>query len=214
MARLGGLVEFFFSAVVTLFIVVDPIALAPLFIGLTGHMGQPQRVHLARRSVFVAAGIMLTFVVIGKPLLTALGISLDASYIAGGVLLFLIAIDMLFARTSRTRETPEEAAEGMTVADISVFPLAIPIMSGPGSIATIVLFMSQAGTHPYKIASVVGGIVIALASCYLVMRLSGPLMSVLRTTGIAVIGRVMGLILAALAAQFVLNGVEQFLRKP
>lgn len=206
--------EFFFSAIVTLFIVVDPIALAPLFIGLTSHMEQTQRVHLAKRSVLVAAGIMLTFVVIGKPLLTALGISLDAFYIAGGVLLFLIAIDMLFARTSRTRETPEEAAEGMTVADISVFPLAIPIMSGPGSIATIVLFMSQAGTNPYKIASVIAGIAIALAGCYLVMRLSGPLMSVLRTTGVAVIGRVMGLILAALAAQFVLNGVEQFLRKP
>lgn len=206
--------EFFFSAIVTLFIVVDPIALAPLFIGLTSHMKEPQRLYLAKRSVLVAAGIMLAFVIIGKPLLTALGISLDAFYIAGGALLFLIAIDMLFARTSRTRETPEEAAEGMTVTDISVFPLAIPIMSGPGSIATIVLFMSQAGTNPYKIASVIAGILVALMGCYLVMRLSGRLMSVLRSTGVAVIGRVMGLILAALAAQFVLNGVEQFLRKP
>jgi multiple antibiotic resistance protein len=211
---LGGLVEYFFSAIVTLFIVVDPIALAPLFIGLTSHMEESQRRYLAKRSVIVAAGIMATFAIVGRPLLAALGISLDAFYIAGGALLFLIAIDMLFARTSRTRETPEEAAEGMTVSDVSVFPLAIPIMSGPGSIATIVLFMSQAGTSPYKIASVVAGVIVALAGCYLVMRLSGPLMLVLRTTGIAVIGRVMGLILAALAAQFVLNGVEQFLHKP
>ncbi len=206
--------EYFFSAIVTLFIVVDPIALAPLFIGLTSHMEESQRRYLAKRSVIVAAGIMATFAIVGRPLLAALGISLDAFYIAGGALLFLIAIDMLFARTSRTRETPEEAAEGMTVSDVSVFPLAIPIMSGPGSIATIVLFMSQAGTSPYKIASVVAGVIVALAGCYLVMRLSGPLMLVLRTTGIAVIGRVMGLILAALAAQFVLNGVEQFLHKP
>ncbi|HZT96617.1 MAG TPA: MarC family protein [Chloroflexota bacterium] len=205
---------FLLSAVVTIFIVVDPIALTPLFIGLTGHMTEDQRRHLAYRSVTVAGAIMLVFVIVGRPLLAALGISLDAFYIAGGALLFLIAIDLLFARPSRTRETPEEEAEGRTAADISVFPLAIPIISGPGAIATIVLFMSQAGTNLFKIGSVLVALLIALVASLLVMRMSGRIMLLLRTTGIAVIGRVMGLILAALAAQFVLNGIHAFMHRP
>ncbi len=203
--------EFFLSAIVTVFIVVDPIALAPIFIGLTTRMTEEQRRHVALRSVMVAAGIMIVFAAVGRPLLAALGISLNAFYIAGGALLFLIAIDMLFARPSRTRETPEEAAEGRTAADISVFPLAIPIMSGPGSMATIVLFMSQAGDNVLRIGSVALALAIALTASYVVMCLSGPLMAVLRRTGIAVVGRVMGVILAALAAQFVINGVTAVL---
>ena len=199
--------EFLVSAVVTLFIVVDPIALAPVFITLTSRMTVGQRLYVARRSVLVAAGIMVVFALVGRPLLKILGISLSAFYIAGGVLLFLIAIDMLFARPSRTRETPEEAAEGLTAGDVSVFPLAIPIMSGPGSMATIVLFISQAGNNPARIGAVGLAMAIALASSYTVMRMSTRLMAVLRVTGVAVIGRVMGVILAAFAVQFVINGV-------
>lgn len=202
---------FFLSAIVTLFIVVDPIALAPVFIALTGRMSESQRRHVALRSVLVAAGIMAAFAVVGRPLLAALAISLNAFYIAGGALLFLIAIDMLFARPSRTRETPEEAAEGLTATDVSVFPLAIPIMSGPGSMATIVLFMSEAGNDVRRIGSVAAALLVALVSSFAIMRLSGRIMAVLRTTGVAVIGRVMGVILAAFAAQFVINGVTSVL---
>lgn len=205
--------NFLLSVIVTLFIVVDPIALAPVFIALTEPMTDRQRTHVAKRAVLVAAGIMVAFALIGHPLLQTLGISLHAFYIAGGILLFLIAIDMLFARPSRTRETPEEAREGLTASDVSVFPLAIPIMSGPGSMATIVLFMSQAGGDVLKIGAVGIALAVALASSFAVMSLSTRLMKVLRKTGIAVIGRVMGVILAALAAQFVINGVTAVIAK-
>jgi len=161
--------------------------------------------------VTVAAGIMITFALVGHPLLQLLGISLHAFYIAGGILLFLIAIDMLFARPSRTRETPEEAEEGRMASDVSVFPLAIPIMSGPGSMATIVLFMSQAGTDWLKIGSVAIALAVALSCSFAIMLLSTRIMQILRTTGVAVIGRVMGVILAALATQFVINGVTAVL---
>jgi len=204
--------KFLLSVIVTLFIVVDPIALAPVFIALTARMSPAQRAGIARKSVLVAAAIMVTFAAVGHPLLTALGVSLNAFYIAGGILLFLIAIDMLFARPSRTRETPEEAQESLTATDVSVFPLAIPIMSGPGSMATIVLFMSQANGNVVKIGSVGIALAIALAASFAVMSLSTRLMAVLRTTGVAVIGRVMGVILAAFAAQFVINGVTAVLR--
>jgi multiple antibiotic resistance protein len=203
--------KFFLSVVVTYFIVVDPIALAPVFISLTSRMTSAQRAHVARRSIMVAAGIMAAFALIGHPLLGLLGISLNAFYIAGGILLFLIAIDMLFARPSRTRATPEEEVEGLSASDVSVFPLAIPIMSGPGSMATIVLFMSQAGTDPRKIGFVAIALVVALVASYVVMMASTRIMRVLRVTGVAVIGRVMGVILAAFAAQFVINGVQAVL---
>lgn len=203
---------FFLSAVVTLFIVIDPIALAPIFISITASMPESQRYNVARRAVCVAATIMAVFALAGRPLLQALGISINAFYIAGGILLFLIAIDMLLARPSRTRETPEEAAESLTAADVSVFPLAIPIMSGPGSMATIVLLISEADGDVGKVVSVVAGLVLALAASYVVMRLSGPLMAALGRTGVAVTGRVMGVILAAFAVQFVLNGIEHFVR--
>ena len=203
--------RFLLSVVTTLFIVVDPIALAPVFISLTSTMTPAQRNRVAWRSVAVAAAIMVTFAIVGHPLLQVLGISLNAFYIAGGILLFLIAIDMLFARPSRTRETPEEAEEGRLAADVSVFPLAIPIMSGPGSMATIVLFMSEAGSDWLKIGSVGIALLIALVSSLAIMLLSTQVMKVLRTTGVAVIGRVMGVILAAFAAQFVINGVTSVL---
>lgn len=203
---------FFLSALTTLFIVIDPVGLVPVFIAVASHLGPADRQRAARRSVLVAAGILLVFGLVGRALLDALGIGLPAFYIAGGVLLFLIAIDMLFARRSRTRETPEDEAEALTATDISVFPLAIPIMAGPGSIAAVVLFSTQADSHPLRILSVVLGAGITLLSAYVLMRLCTQIMRVLRQTGIAVVGRVMGVILAALAAQFVLNGIDEFLR--
>jgi multiple antibiotic resistance protein len=204
--------EFLVSAVVTLFIVIDPIALAPLFITLTASDSEPRRRAIARKAVLVAAGIMAIFAILGKPILVAMGISLDAFYIAGGALLFLIAIDMVLARPSRTRETPEEEAEGVAAADVSVFPLAIPIMSGPGSMATIVLLVTGSNGNVAKLGSIALGLVIALSAAYLVMRMSGPVMRALRQTGIAVTGRVMGVILAALAVQYIVNGIQNLVR--
>ncbi|GAC1470530.1 MAG: MarC family protein [Chloroflexota bacterium] len=201
---------FFAAALVTIISVVDPVGIAPIFLALTPKMAPKERLRIMRRSVLVSAVILMIFAIAGRAFLEALGITVPAFSIAGGILLMLIAVDMLFARTSRTRETPEEERAARRSADISVFPLAIPILAGPGAIATIVLYMSQAGTNVGKITAVIASILLALVASYGSMRLSVLLLRVLGETGIHVIGRVMGILLAALAVQFVLNGVGQY----
>lgn len=201
---------FFAAALATIISVVDPVGVAPLFLALTPNLTPQQRLPIMRRAVIVAGIILLAFAALGRNLLQALGISQPAFSIAGGILLMLVAIDMLFARTSRARETPEEERAGQASTDVSVFPLAIPILSGPGAIATVVLYMSQAGTDVLKIVSVLGALLIALVASYVSMRLSMVLLRVLGQTGVFVVGRVLGILLAALAVQFVLNGVGAY----
>lgn len=201
---------FFAASLVTIVSVIDPVGIAPLFLALTPGILPADRTRVIRRAIVVATIILLLFAAGGRTLLQVLGITVPAFSIAGGILLLLIAIDMLFARTSRTRETPEEESDALTSADVSVFPLAIPILSGPGAIATVVLYMSQAQTNVLKILSVVASILVALAASYLSMRLSGLLLRALGKTGIHVVGRVMGILLAALAVQFILNGVAGY----
>jgi multiple antibiotic resistance protein len=203
-------VAFFLAALATIVSVVDPIGIAPLFLALTPGIPPRERTRVIRRAIIVAAIVLLAFAAGGRTLLSSLGITVPAFSIAGGILLLLIAVDMLFARRSRTRETPEEAAEALKSTDVSVFPLAIPILSGPGAIATVVLYMSQAGTDAWKILAVLAAILLSLVASYLSMRLSTLLLRVLGETGVHVIGRVMGILLAALAVQFVLNGISVY----
>lgn len=201
---------FFLASLATIVSVVDPVGIAPLFLALTPGILPADRTRVIRRAIIVATIVLLAFAAGGRTLLTSLGITVPAFSIAGGILLLLIAVDMLFARQSRTRETPEEAAEALKSSDVSVFPLAIPILSGPGAIATVVLYMSQAGTDAWKIIAVLAAILVSLIASYLSMRLSTLLLRVLGETGVHVIGRVMGILLAALAVQFVLNGVAEY----
>lgn len=201
---------FFLASLATIVSVVDPVGIAPLFLALTPGILPGERTRVIRRAIIVATVVLLAFAAGGRTLLSSLGITVPAFSIAGGILLLLIAVDMLFARKSRTRETPEEEAEALKSSDVSVFPLAIPILSGPGAIATVVLYMSQAGTDAWKILAVVAAILVSLIASYLSMRLSTLLLRVLGETGVHVIGRVMGILLAALAVQFVLNGVASY----
>jgi len=203
-------VAFFAGALATIFSVIDPVGVAPLFLALTPQLGQAERLRVMRRAVLVAGIILLVFAVGGRAVLGALGITQPAFSIAGGILLLLIAIDMLFARPSRARETPEEGMAALHSTDVSVFPLAIPILSGPGSIAAVLLYMSNAGTDVLKVAGVLASLVISLAAAYIAMRLSTVVLRILGETGINVIGRVIGILLAALAIQFVLNGIGAY----
>jgi multiple antibiotic resistance protein len=203
-------VAFFAGALATIFSVIDPVGVAPLFLALTPQLEQAERLKVMRRAVLVAGIILLVFAVGGRAVLGALGITQPAFSIAGGILLLLIAIDMLFARPSRARETPEEGMAALHSADVSVFPLAIPILSGPGSIAAVLLYMSNAGTDVLKIAAVLASLAISLAAAYIAMRLSTVVLRILGETGINVIGRVIGILLAALAIQFVLNGIGAY----
>lgn len=204
------MLSFFAATFATIFSVIDPVGIAPIFLSLTPQIAPDARVRTMRRAVIVAAIILYAFAAGGRTLLTSLGITVPAFSMAGGILLLLVAIDMLFARVSRTRETPEEEQEARASTDVSVFPLAIPIISGPGAIVTVVLYMSQASGNFGEILAVLASILIALAACYISMRLSGLLLRILGETGVHVVGRVMGILLAALAVQFILNGVATY----
>ena len=206
------MLTFTISAFVTFFTIIDPIGLAPVFVGLTAHLNDVQRKNVVTRATVLSAAIIAFFAIIGRFLLARLGISLYAFDMAGGVLLFLVAVDMLFGRPSGTRETKTEADEALTRGeDISVFPLAIPIIAGPGTIATTILYVDLATPNPLELLAVAAAIISALLTCWLVMRGSTRLIRIFGRTGILVLTRILGILLAALAVQFTLNGLVLFI---
>ena len=188
----------------TMLVVVDPVGLVPMFLVLSGNRPAIERRRIARRAVMTAAGILLAFALGGSWLLMSLGISLGAFQVAGGMLLVWIAVRMVFAEYHR--ETAEEAAEARNRPDISVFPLAIPIISGPGSMASILILMGEARDTWQGVLTVLAATSIVLVSCYGALLLSEPLARVLGQTGINVVTRVLGVLLAALAVQYVADG--------
>lgn len=157
-------------------------------------------------------GIIAFFALVGRFLLDRLGINLYAFDIAGGLLLFLVAVDMLFGRQSGARETKAESEEAMTREDVSVFPLAIPLIAGPGTIATTILYVDLATPHPLELLAVAAAISSTLLVAWLVMRSSLDIIRLFGRTGILVLSRILGILLAALAIQFILNAVVLFLQ--
>jgi multiple antibiotic resistance protein len=206
---------FFLKALVALFTIVDPIGLAPVVITLTAGMSAGARFITITRAAIIAGCVIAFFGVFGQQIFDALGVTAEAFSIAGGVLLFLVAIDMLFGRPSGVRETPREAREARSEArrneDVSVFPLAIPMIAGPGTITTIILLVGASKSEPIQLASVALAAVIALAAAWLAMLVSAQIQKRIGRTGILVVSRVLGMLLAAVAAQFILNGVRGFL---
>ena len=203
---------FTISAFVTFFTVIDPVGLAPVVVALTAHLSEGQRKLIITRATLISAGIIAFFALVGRFLLDRLGINLYAFDIAVGVLLFLVAVDMLFGRQSGTRETKAESEEAMTREDVSVFPLAIPMIAGPGTIATTILYVDLATPHPLDLLAVALAIICTLLAAWLVMRSSINITRLFGRTGILVLSRILGILLAALAIQFILNGVVLFLQ--
>lgn len=196
-------------ALVTLIVVIDPLSIVPFFVAVTRGMSDSEIRRIALRAPAIALAVLLAFALLGEALLTALGISLAAFRIAGGALLFLLAIDMLFARQSGLRSvTLREDAEAMTRPDVTVFPLAIPLIAGPGALATVVLLMGRAPEYWPDKAVVLGLVVLVLAMVCAALLLSRPLFRLLGVTGNNVISRVLGIVLAALAAQFMIDGLR------
>lgn len=197
--------EFAAKAFLTLFVVIDPIGLVPMFVALAGTRSPEAQALVARRAVLIAGVVLLSFAIVGGPLLAYLGISVEALRIAGGILLFMIALDMVFARFRR--ETRAEEAEARSREDISVFPLAIPLIAGPGALATMLILGSEAGGDAAAYAVVLVSAVLVLVAAYAFLRLSGRITRLLRQTGVNVVTRVLGLVLAALAVQYVVDGL-------
>ncbi len=197
--------EFGLKALLTLIVVIDPAGLVPVFVSLAGERSAKVQATIARRAVLIAAAVLLLFSLIGGPVLAYLGISVSALRIAGGILLFRIAVDMVFAQSRR--ETAEEEAEARAKEDISVFPLAIPLIAGPGALASILILTSEARGEPAAFALVLVSAAIVLVVAYVFLRASARLARLLGQTGINVVTRVLGLLLAALAVQYVADGV-------
>jgi multiple antibiotic resistance protein len=203
------MIDTIFHAFVTLLVIVDPIAVAAIFISLTIDMDEGQRQRLARRGTLIATIVMLVFAFVGDFLFRALGISISAFSIAGGALLFLLAIDMVLVRRTGLRSTTiSEDREAGGKEDISVFPLAIPLIAGPGALTSILLLMERTRHDPIQQAAVLGVLLVVMAANFGVLLYANQVTRVLGVTGVNVVGRVLGIILAALAVQFILNGIE------
>ena len=200
--------ELFVSAFVIFLVVIDPSGCAPIFASLTSGTSAAHRRATAFRSVGIASGILLFFGLLGQPLLHALGVSLTAFRIAGGILLFLIAIDMVFEKRTERRETRAEEVSAAHVDDISVFPMAIPMIAGPGSIASIMLMMARSEGAVESLI-VMAALLLTLLLTLVALLLSGPLMRLMGHRMEAMLTRLLGVILAALAVQFVLDGLHR-----
>lgn len=198
------LIKFF----VLFFVVVEPITLVPLFAGLTEGADNKFRRRMALKAVLVSGLVLLLFAMGGAWFLRMMNISIDAFRIAGGIMLFLIALEMVFARESGTRVTSAEKDESMKRNDISVFPLAFPFIAGPGAIAIVLLTFGAPRPVPLLAAGLFGVVIAVLAITYMLMRLTPAVMRVMGVTGAHVVSRLAGVVLAALAVQFVIDGLR------
>jgi multiple antibiotic resistance protein len=201
-------IELFVSAFVTFLVVIDPPGCAPIFASVTSGATAQHRRAMALRSVGIAAGVLIFFALLGRDLLSALGISLSSFRIAGGLLLFLIAVDMVFEKRTERRETRAEEVVEDHQEDISVFPMAIPMIAGPGSIASVMLLMARSDTWTERFI-VWGALGATLILTLVSLLLAGPLMNLIGKKMEAMITRLLGVILAALAVQFVIDGIRR-----
>ena len=210
-SRRAGRVSFEFlkTALVTLLVTLDPPGMAPIFIGLTLSMTGGQKREVALRGSLIAFAILAFFALAGRFVMDALGISIPAFRVAGGLLLFYIAFDMVFDISGEGKQDLASAA--MTrdhVRNIAAFPLAIPLVAGPGSITATILLAGRAGRDPIELAGLIAIIALAMLAVYATMRLAERVSGLLGATGKIVLTRMLGVVLAALAAQFVIDGVK------
>ena len=204
-----GLVQFGLTAFVTLLVVVDPPGVVPIFVSLTEGAETPKRRAIVKRAVIVALLVALFFLIAGRSLLSYLGVTIHAFAISGGVLLFATALPMLFGNRGGL-QAPERGERPTAGEDIAIFPLAIPLLSGPGAIATILLLTSQANGNIRRLVALGVAVVLVYVVTLITLRLGGGLMARIGEGKVHIVTRVMGIILAALAVQFILNGITAY----
>ncbi len=195
------------TAFATAFTIIDPVGMIPLTLSVTAESPPARRSAIVDQAALVAALVILIVGVAGRPVLDALGITLPAFTIAGGVLLFLIAVDMLFGRRTGTKQTAEEEREAAEAVNPAVFPLAVPMIAGPGTIATVLVLVTLAAGDRDKLLVVVAAYASAMLVTWLCMRGANRILQVIGKTGVHVVTRLFGILLSALAVQFVINGL-------
>ena len=201
------MIDLFISAFVTLFVVIDPPGCAPIYASLTTGASAAQRRAMAIRATIIAGCILVFFAMFGEALLSFLHIDLDSFRIAGGIMLFMIAIDMVFEKRTERREQRAEKVAASHVEDVSVFPMAMPMLAGPGSIASVMLLVAQ-NNGLDRAFVIFGALLLVLLLTLGALLAAGPLMRFIGNKGEAVITRLLGVLLAALAAQFVIDGLK------
>ena len=201
MGRISDIVTIFLA----LFIVVDPLGIVPVFISLTAGLAPSKRVRTIVKATLIAFVVLCLFIFTGNAILRFLGIHPGSFFIAGGVLLFIVSMDLLLGKPGRTKTSGQEAGEERE--DVSIFPLAIPMLAGPGAITTILLYASAGTPASFILPVLVGSTALAIALAGLTMFLSGFFLRALGKTGVSVIERIMGIVLAALSVQFVYDGL-------
>jgi multiple antibiotic resistance protein len=201
------LLSFSLLSLSAVFFVVDPMGVVPVFVAMTQRDSQEKREQMARRAALTAFVILTVFAVAGTVIFRLLGVTLGAFKVAGGILLLLTSIEMLRAQQARTRIIPEEQQEGVEKDDVAIFPLAIPLLAGPGAIATVTALMGRAGRTLFMVP-VVLSIAITCAASYAMLRAASQISRLLGVTGLNVMNRVIGLIIGAIAVQFVFDGLK------
>lgn len=201
-----SLLEYTLLALSSMMVIVDPIAAVPTFLAITPNDTAEQRVRMARIACLTATFVLAGFGLIGQHLFQVLGITMPAFQIAGGIILLMVALDMLRARKSETRETPEETAEGAHKSDIAITPLAIPLLAGPGACSTVLLLQSKADSAAKQI-SLYGSVLVVCAASFIVFWFAAKQAKYLKPIAMRITTRLMGLLLAAIAIQFMLSGL-------
>ncbi len=192
--------------------IVDPIGVVPIFVALTGHETKERCAAIARRAVVVASGILIGFALFGTFIFQMFSVTLAAFRVAGGLLLMLTALDMLRAQHPGTKSTERETDEAADQNEVAIVPLAMPLLAGPGAIATVMVLMAQLGGGLEAAGTVITSIVVTMLISWVLLKHAHAVKRVLRETGIAILERVFGLILAAIAVQFVFDGGRELLK--
>ena len=203
------MVELFLQILVTVLIVIDPLGAVPIFISVAGDLDESRKSRTIRSAIAIAFVVLAVFILGGRYILRFMGIHPGAFYVAGGMLFFLIAIDMLFGQPKRARTSSDEEPEGEGPSSIAVFPLAIPLIAGPGMVTTIMLYSAGNSEPVTTTLMLFAAVIVALGAMFAALTASGLILRVLGKTGVSVIERMMGLLLSGLAIQFVYDGLTK-----
>jgi multiple antibiotic resistance protein len=207
---MGAYLTHFLVSLSAVFFVVDPIGVVPIFLAITAGDSAEKMRRTALRACLVAGGLLMFFAIFGGVIFQVFGVSLAAFRIAGGILLLITALDMLRARPTETRTSPTEEQESATKEDVALVPLAMPLLAGPGAIASAMVLMAKGDTLLMSVP-VLAAIVLTFVASYFILRASHLVQRALRQSGVAILERVMGLILAAIAVQFMADGAKDLL---